>query len=310
MMKRSRPGIVLTALCPPDRVGELSRVLFEESTTIGVRWSEWRRARLDREMVDARTDYGAIPFKVSRLGGRIVTVTPEFADVARIARESPCRCARSSTRPAPPAASFSLRRPRRRAGRVRHHEPCTSRDLTAAACEARRTPAAPRPARNHRATRAPRLRRGASAPPRGASRAPHVVDTGAPGLRLSPRKTCRRSTNSPNPGGRVVKLPVKMTINGQSYSHEVEPRLLLVHYIRETVGLTGTHVGCDTSQCGACTILMNGQGREGLHALRRPGRRREHHDHRGPGQERRAASDPAGLLGEARAAVRLLHARA
>ena len=56
-----------------------------------------------------------------------------------------------------------------------------------------------------------------------------------------------------------MKLPVKMTINGQSYSHEVEPRLLLVHYIRETVGLTGTHVGCDTSQCGACTILMNGQ---------------------------------------------------
>ena len=56
-----------------------------------------------------------------------------------------------------------------------------------------------------------------------------------------------------------MKLPVKMTINGQSYSHEVEPRLLLVHYIRETAGLTGTHVGCDTSQCGACTILMNGQ---------------------------------------------------
>src|SRR5438128_9389867 len=59
-------------------------------------------------------------------------------------------------------------------------------------------------------------------------------------------------------GGRAVKLPVKMTINGQSVSHEVEPRLLLVHYIRENVGLTGTHVGCDTSQCGACVILMNG----------------------------------------------------
>ena len=56
-----------------------------------------------------------------------------------------------------------------------------------------------------------------------------------------------------------MKLPVKMTINGQSHSHEVEPRLLLVHYIRETVGLTGTHVGCDTSQCGACTILMDGK---------------------------------------------------
>ena len=56
-----------------------------------------------------------------------------------------------------------------------------------------------------------------------------------------------------------MKLPVTMTINGQSYSHEVEPRLLLVHHIRETIGLTGTHVGCDTSQCGACTIIMNGQ---------------------------------------------------
>ena len=56
-----------------------------------------------------------------------------------------------------------------------------------------------------------------------------------------------------------MKLPVKMTINGQSYSHEIEARLLLVHYIREQVGLTGTHVGCDTSQCGACTISMNGQ---------------------------------------------------
>jgi len=56
-----------------------------------------------------------------------------------------------------------------------------------------------------------------------------------------------------------VKLPVKTTINGQNYSHEVEPRLLLVHYIRETVGLTGTHVGCDTSQCGACTVLVDGR---------------------------------------------------
>ncbi len=56
-----------------------------------------------------------------------------------------------------------------------------------------------------------------------------------------------------------MKVPVKMTINGTSYSHEVEPRLLLVHYIRENVGLTGTHIGCDTSQCGACTIIYNGQ---------------------------------------------------
>jgi pyridinium-3,5-bisthiocarboxylic acid mononucleotide nickel chelatase len=87
IMKRGRPGIVVTALCAPERAGDLSRALFEESTTIGVRWSERRRARLQREMIVLTTAYGAIPFKVSRLSGRIVTVTPEFADVARIARE-------------------------------------------------------------------------------------------------------------------------------------------------------------------------------------------------------------------------------
>ena len=87
IMKRGRPGVVVTALCLPERVGDLSRALFEESTTIGVRWSEWRRARLQREMVTITTAYGTLPFKVSRLGDRIVTVTPEFADVARIARE-------------------------------------------------------------------------------------------------------------------------------------------------------------------------------------------------------------------------------
>jgi aerobic carbon-monoxide dehydrogenase small subunit len=55
-----------------------------------------------------------------------------------------------------------------------------------------------------------------------------------------------------------VKKTVSMTINGAPQSHEVEPRLLLVHYIREQAGLTGTHVGCDTSQCGACTVHLNG----------------------------------------------------
>jgi carbon-monoxide dehydrogenase small subunit len=53
-------------------------------------------------------------------------------------------------------------------------------------------------------------------------------------------------------------MKVSMTVNGKQYEHDVEPRLLLVHYIRDVLGLTGTHVGCDTSQCGACTILMNG----------------------------------------------------
>ena len=85
-MKKSRPGTVLTALCAPDRVTELSRVLFEESPTIGVRWTAYQRERLDREMVTLPTTYGAIPYKVSRLDGRVVTVTPEFDEVRRIAR--------------------------------------------------------------------------------------------------------------------------------------------------------------------------------------------------------------------------------
>ncbi len=55
-----------------------------------------------------------------------------------------------------------------------------------------------------------------------------------------------------------MKQQVSVTVNGTTYSDEVEPRLLLVHYLRDVLNLTGTHVGCDTSQCGACTILMNG----------------------------------------------------
>ena len=51
---------------------------------------------------------------------------------------------------------------------------------------------------------------------------------------------------------------VTVTVNGTRYTREVEPRQLLVYFLREQLGLTGTHVGCDTSQCGACTILLNG----------------------------------------------------
>ena len=51
---------------------------------------------------------------------------------------------------------------------------------------------------------------------------------------------------------------VSITVNGVEYEKEVEPRLLLAHFLRETLGLTGTNIGCDTSQCGSCTILMDG----------------------------------------------------
>lgn len=53
-------------------------------------------------------------------------------------------------------------------------------------------------------------------------------------------------------------IPITITVNGEQHQARVEPRLLLVYYIRDHLGLTGTHVGCDTSQCGACTIHLNG----------------------------------------------------
>jgi carbon-monoxide dehydrogenase small subunit len=56
-----------------------------------------------------------------------------------------------------------------------------------------------------------------------------------------------------------MKREIAVKVNGRAYTHEVEPRLLLVHYLREVLNLTGTNIGCDTSQCGACTIIMNGQ---------------------------------------------------
>jgi carbon-monoxide dehydrogenase small subunit len=52
---------------------------------------------------------------------------------------------------------------------------------------------------------------------------------------------------------------ISVTVNGKQHTSEVEPRTLLVHYLRETLNLTGTHIGCDTSQCGACVVHLNGE---------------------------------------------------
>ena len=54
-------------------------------------------------------------------------------------------------------------------------------------------------------------------------------------------------------------VPINVTVNGEEHAAEVEPRLLLVHFIRETLGLTGTHIGCDTTHCGACTVHLDGR---------------------------------------------------
>ncbi|MGA2473722.1 MAG: 2Fe-2S iron-sulfur cluster-binding protein, partial [Acidimicrobiales bacterium] len=54
-------------------------------------------------------------------------------------------------------------------------------------------------------------------------------------------------------------MRITINVNGTSESHEVEARTLLVHYLRDEAGLTGTNIGCDTTSCGACTVLLNGE---------------------------------------------------
>lgn len=61
-------------------------------------------------------------------------------------------------------------------------------------------------------------------------------------------------------------IPVAIKVNGRTVRATVEPRMLLVEFIREVAGLTGTHIGCDTSYCGACTVLLDGRSGKILHA--------------------------------------------
>ncbi len=83
------------------------------------------------------------------------------------------------------------------------------------------------------------------------------------------------------------KVAIQLSVNGKTHSLTVEPRMLLVELLREALDLTGTHVGCDTTYCGACTVIMNG--------LR---------------ERWQASSHSAGLWRFFRPAVRLLHSRA
>ncbi len=84
-MKKNRPGTLLTILGRPEHRSELSAIVFRETTTIGVRYHEVMRERLEREIVDVSTPLGTVRFKVARLGGRVVNVSPEFEDCLRIA---------------------------------------------------------------------------------------------------------------------------------------------------------------------------------------------------------------------------------
>src|SRR5262245_18789536 len=86
-MKKGRPGQLLQVLSPWDSVDALSRVIFQETTTIGVRRYAVDRTTLDRELVEVETEYGTVNIKVSRLNGEVVNFAPEYEDCVRIARE-------------------------------------------------------------------------------------------------------------------------------------------------------------------------------------------------------------------------------
>ena len=87
MMKKNRPGTLVTVLACPDRRDAIVDRLFRESTTIGVRYRDLHRARLDRVMETVETPYGAVRFKVARRGNEILNASPEFDDCVRLAAE-------------------------------------------------------------------------------------------------------------------------------------------------------------------------------------------------------------------------------
>src|SRR5688500_16186620 len=87
MMKKNRPGVLVTVLALPDQREAIATVLFNETTTIGVRYQEMLRERLARETRTVSTPLGAVDFKVASRDGRVVNAPPEFDDCARLARE-------------------------------------------------------------------------------------------------------------------------------------------------------------------------------------------------------------------------------
>jgi uncharacterized protein (DUF111 family) len=86
-MKKNRPGVLVTVIAHPEHREAIAGVLFTDTTTIGVRYHETARDRLDREIVTVDTPAGPIRFKVARRDGRVLNAAPEFDDCARAARE-------------------------------------------------------------------------------------------------------------------------------------------------------------------------------------------------------------------------------
>ena len=86
-MKKGRPGHLLQVLAPGDRADALSRIMFQETTTIGIRRHAAARTTLEREFIPVETEYGIVRIKVSTLEGEVVNFAPEYEDCARLARE-------------------------------------------------------------------------------------------------------------------------------------------------------------------------------------------------------------------------------
>jgi uncharacterized protein (DUF111 family) len=85
-MKKGRPGVLLTVIAEPRRRAAIEELLFAETTTLGVRWQEWDRTVLDREVVPVETEFGPVAVKVARRQGRVTNVQPEFEDCLARAR--------------------------------------------------------------------------------------------------------------------------------------------------------------------------------------------------------------------------------
>ncbi len=86
-MKKNRPGLMLTVLCPPDRVDALTTLIFEQTTTIGLRFYQARRRVLERSFITVQTSLGPVQMKLATLNGRVLNAAPEYDDCQRLARE-------------------------------------------------------------------------------------------------------------------------------------------------------------------------------------------------------------------------------
>ena len=89
MMKKNRPGIVLSVLAPLELKQQLVNIILRETTTIGVRWREMQRAKAQREIRTVDTQYGQIRIKVSRLGKKVINISPEYDDCKKLAQTHP-----------------------------------------------------------------------------------------------------------------------------------------------------------------------------------------------------------------------------